>query len=88
MDAWQPVGSFKIRGIGKTCSLAKAEGAKALVSSSGGNAGLATAYAGRALELPTTVVLPTTTPAFAQDQLPSPAAHNCAKRNSIPVLGF
>lgn len=42
----QPSGSFKIRGIGHLCSKAKANGTKRFVSSSGGNAGAAVAYAG------------------------------------------
>ena len=69
MDCMQPPGSFKIRGVGMRAQRALASGAEHLVSSSGGNAGLATAYAGRRLGLPVTVVLPTTTPAFVQDRL-------------------
>lgn len=69
MDAYQPTGSFKIRGIGLLCQRLKAEGAQAFVSSSGGNAGYAAAYAGRALEVPVTVVVPTTTPAFMRDRI-------------------
>lgn len=37
LDALQPSGSFKLRGIGYTCQKAIAEGANALVSSSGGD---------------------------------------------------
>lgn len=66
MDCYQPTGSFKIRGIGQLCEQALAEGYKALVIASGGNAGLATAYAGWKLGLPTTVVLPTNTPLHVQ----------------------
>jgi len=58
MECWQPVGSFKIRGIGAHCRLAFEQGAKKLISSSGGNAGLATAYAGQQLGIPVTVVVP------------------------------
>ena len=57
LDALQPSGSFKLRGIGYTCQKAIAEGANALVSSSGGNAGLATAYAGQRARLGETVGL-------------------------------
>ena len=71
LDALQPSGSFKLRGIGYTCQKAIAEGANALVSSSGGNAGLATAYAGQRLGAPTTVVVPETTPEFIRDRLRS-----------------
>lgn len=61
MEALQPSGSFKNRGIGHICSEYKAQGAKAFVSSSGGNAGLAAAYSGKKLGVPTTIVVPQTT---------------------------
>lgn len=69
MDAWQPTGSFKIRGIGRLCQTLRAEGARAFVSSSGGNAGYAAAYAGQALGVPVTVVVPSTTPAFMREKI-------------------
>lgn len=69
MDCYQPTGSFKIRGIGRLCQQALDEGYRALVIASGGNAGLATAYAGWKLGLPTTVVLPTKTPLHVQDNI-------------------
>jgi len=62
MDCLQPPGSFKIRGIGRTVQQAVAAGAECIVSSSGGNAGLAAAYAARSVGVPATVVLPTSTP--------------------------
>jgi L-serine/L-threonine ammonia-lyase len=71
MDAYQPTGSFKIRGIGLLCQRLKAEGAKALISSSGGNAGYAAAYAGQALGVPVMVVVPTTTPEFMRKRIAS-----------------
>ena len=55
VEALQPIGSFKIRGIGRLCSLAAAKGARRFVSSSGGNAGIATAYAGCRLGIPVSV---------------------------------
>lgn len=61
MEALQPSGSFKIRGIGHACEWHVGRGVKQLVSSSGGNAGLAVAYAGRRLGVEVTVVVPTTT---------------------------
>ncbi|ROS05327.1 L-serine ammonia-lyase [Sinobacterium caligoides] len=61
MEALQPCGSFKARGVGYACEQYIKEGAKALVSSSGGNAGLAVAYSGRCLGVPVTVVVPKTT---------------------------
>lgn len=61
MDALQPCGSFKARGMGHACQKYVAKGAKALITSSGGNAGLAVAYSGRRLRVPVTVVVPKTT---------------------------
>ena len=61
MDALQPTGSFKIRGIGLACQEYIRRGAKRLISSSGGNAGIAVAYAGRRLAVPVVVVVPHTT---------------------------
>ena len=63
LESLQPTGSFKIRGIGRACEEAKAAGARSFVSSSGGNAGLAVAWAGRVLGVPTFVVVPRTTSA-------------------------
>jgi L-serine/L-threonine ammonia-lyase len=60
-DALQPSGSFKLRGIGAVCERYAAEGKTRFVSSSGGNAGIAVAYAGRQLSVPVTVVVPETT---------------------------
>ncbi|XP_068767299.1 serine dehydratase-like isoform X2 [Struthio camelus] len=63
----QPTGSFKIRGIGYLCQEAAKKGCRHFVCSSGGNAGLAAAYAARKLGLPATVVVPSTTgPAVVQ----------------------
>ncbi|MDX1390101.1 MAG: pyridoxal-phosphate dependent enzyme [Acidobacteriota bacterium] len=61
MECLQPIGSFKIRGIGLLCEELKAAGCTRFVSSSGGNAGYAVAYAGRELSLPVLVVVPSTT---------------------------
>jgi L-serine/L-threonine ammonia-lyase len=55
------VGSFKIRGVGLACETYAARGAKRFISSSGGNAGIAVAYAGRKLGVPVTVVVPEST---------------------------
>ena len=66
MESMQPSGSFKIRGIGHACEYHVARGAKRFVSSSGGNAGLAVAYAGRQLGVPVTVVVPESTSARAR----------------------
>lgn len=61
MEALQPSASFKIRGIGFLCQQAVQKGINKFVSSSGGNAGLAAAYAGRKLGVPVTVIVPKTT---------------------------
>ena len=65
-DALQPTGSFKIRGVGHACEHHAAGGARRFLSSSGGNAGIAVAYAGRRLGVPVTVVVPETTSATAR----------------------
>lgn len=59
-ESSQPSGSFKSRGIGVLCQEYKIAGVKGLVASSGGNAGLAVACAGRVLGLPVTVFVPDT----------------------------
>lgn len=69
LEALQPPGSFKIRGIGFACETYLARGARRFVSSSGGNAGLAVAYAGRRLSVPVTVVVPETTSERAKELL-------------------
>lgn len=69
LDALQAPGSFKIRGVGLACETYLARGARRFVSSSGGNAGLAVAYAGRQLRIPVTVVVPQTTSERAQELL-------------------
>ncbi|MDK4739788.1 pyridoxal-phosphate dependent enzyme [Rhizobium sp. CNPSo 3464] len=61
MDALQPPGSFKIRGIGAACEHHARNGKRRFVSSSGGNAGIAVAYAGRRLSIPVSVFVPETT---------------------------
>ncbi|MCL6416788.1 pyridoxal-phosphate dependent enzyme [Aestuariirhabdus sp. Z084] len=65
MEALQPSGSFKCRGVSLACQHYVAQGATSLVASSGGNAGLAVAYAGRKIGVPVTVVVPETTSARA-----------------------
>jgi L-serine/L-threonine ammonia-lyase len=67
MDALQPPGSFKIRGIGFACEEYARRGARRFISSSGGNAGIAAAYAGRRLSIPVVVVVPETASAHAKE---------------------
>ena len=61
LESIQPCGSFKLRGVGHACRVLHERGAKRFVSSSGGNAGYAVAYAGNKLGVPVTVVVPETT---------------------------
>lgn len=58
LENTQPSGSFKLRGMGHACERAVQRGATQLVSSSGGNAGYAVAWAGRRLGVSVTVVVP------------------------------
>ena len=74
MEALQPPGSFKIRGIGYACEQYQRRGAKRFISSSGGNAGIAAAYAGRRLSVPVVVVVPETTSERAKELM----ARECA----------
>jgi L-serine/L-threonine ammonia-lyase len=67
MEALQPSGSFKLRGIGHACARYAERGAHRFISSSGGNAGIAAAHAGRRLGLPVLVVVPETTSARARE---------------------
>lgn len=67
MEALQPPGSFKIRGIGFACEEYLRRGATRFISSSGGNAGIAAAYAGRRLGVPVVVVVPETTTGRARE---------------------
>lgn len=58
MESAQPAGSFKIRGIGHACEEYLKRGAKRFIASSGGNAGLAVAFAGHRLSVPVIIVVP------------------------------
>ena len=67
MEALQPVGSFKARGMGAACRASYDAGVSRVVCASGGNAGYAVAYAGRQLGLEVTIVVPQTTSIRARD---------------------
>lgn len=69
MEALQPTGSFKIRGIGLLCEKYAEQGARCFVSSSGGNAGLAAAYSGRRLGVAVQVIVPKTTLPMMRDKI-------------------
>ncbi|XP_058470876.1 serine dehydratase-like isoform X1 [Solea solea] len=61
MENSQPSGSFKIRGIGHMCQQLATQ-SKGVVCSSGGNAGMAAAYAARHMGVPATIVVPSSSP--------------------------
>lgn len=64
LECLQTSGSFKARGaINKVLSLDSDVAKRGIITASGGNHGLATAYAGRVVDVPTTVYLPSRTPA-------------------------
>lgn len=76
LESEQPSGSFKLRGMSKliaeSIKAAKAEGKEPhIFSSSGGNAGLASAYASKYHNVPCTVVLPVTSQQVSIDKLKS-----------------
>lgn len=74
MESSQPVGSFKIRGLGRACEEKVSEGASRLVCSSGGNAGYAVAYAARCLGVSSRIIVPRTTPAGMREKIRSEGA--------------
>ncbi|MBI5649925.1 MAG: pyridoxal-phosphate dependent enzyme [Chloroflexi bacterium] len=67
MEALQPCGSFKARGMEFACRAARDAGAMRVVCASGGNAGYAVAFTARRLALTATIVVPQTTSPRAQD---------------------
>jgi L-serine/L-threonine ammonia-lyase len=69
MDALQPSGSFKMRGVSHLVQQRVAAGAKAVVCASGGNAGMAAALAAAACGVPATIVVPQTTSAGVRDAI-------------------
>lgn len=69
MDALQPSGSFKMRGVCHLVQRRVAEGARAVVCASGGNAGVAATLAARACGVPATIVVPSTTGAAVRDAI-------------------
>jgi threonine dehydratase len=63
LESLQIAGSFKARGaVSRLRRLAPADLARGLVTASGGNHGLGVAYAGWLASVPTTIVLPSSTP--------------------------
>ncbi|MFQ5675959.1 MAG: pyridoxal-phosphate dependent enzyme [bacterium] len=75
MECYQPVGSFKIRGIGRVCQDQVARGVTELFTSSGGNAGYAVAYAGRQLNAEVNIIVPESTSEVAKETMRAEGAH-------------
>lgn len=61
LEALQPSGSFKDRGVGALCLHYAKQHVNGFISSSGGNAGMAVAFASKALSIPAKVIIPKTT---------------------------
>lgn len=68
MENSQPSGSFKIRGIGHLCQQLASQ-SKGVVCSSGGNAGMAAAFAARKMGVPATIVIPSSSPQLVVQRL-------------------
>lgn len=81
-ETLQPTGSFKDRGIGNFCNYLAKQGSDGFVCSSGGNAGMAVAYASKRLGLPAHIVVPTTTPDHMKAKLKATSA-NIIEHGSI-----
>jgi L-serine/L-threonine ammonia-lyase len=75
MDALQPSGSFKLRGVGRLVQQAVADGAREIVCASGGNAGFAAAYAAQAMGVPVTIVLPESSAKAVAETIAARGAH-------------
>ena len=71
LDALQASGSFKDRGMAHLCATLEQEGAARLISSSGGNAGLAVATVGPKLGMSVSVIVPQTTKPLVIQKLES-----------------
>lgn len=71
LDALQNSGSFKDRGMAHLCHTLQEDGVKHLISSSGGNAGLAVATVGKQLGMQVQVVVPMTTKEMVIQKLKS-----------------
>lgn len=69
MEALQPAGSFKLRGIGLLCEEKAKEGVKRFIAPSGGNAGYAATWAAKELGLSIVVVVPHTTSEEAKNSI-------------------
>jgi len=64
MECYQPVGSFKIRGMEELCRFHFNKGKRNFIASSGGNAGYSLAYIGKQIGVKVKVVVPKSTSEF------------------------
>ena len=64
MEAYQPTGSFKIRGMENLCRHHLANGQRNFIASSGGNAGLSMAYVAKKLGATIQIIVPESTSEF------------------------
>jgi L-serine/L-threonine ammonia-lyase len=71
LDSLQDSGSFKDRGMAHLCHSLQQEGTSKLISSSGGNAGLAVATVGKQLGMEVDVIVPETTKQIVIEKLQS-----------------
>ncbi len=69
LENTQSTASYKIRGIGHMLQNAVKNGCKHIISSSGGNAGMASAYAAKIMGVPCTVIVPVTTAPFMIEKI-------------------
>jgi L-serine/L-threonine ammonia-lyase len=69
LDALQASGSFKDRGMAHLCRTLQQQGVKQLISSSGGNAGLAVATVAQQLNMIVQVIVPKTTKPIVVEKL-------------------
>jgi len=69
LDNLQPCGSFKLRGVGLLCREAAQAGKTEVVCPSGGNAGLAAAFAAARLGMACHIVVPQTTSAVMRTRI-------------------
>ncbi|MCR9191581.1 MAG: pyridoxal-phosphate dependent enzyme [Gammaproteobacteria bacterium] len=69
VETLQPSGSFKLRGLGRLCQCYAEDGFEQLVAASGGNAGVAVAYSGMKLGMPTTIFIPSTSHQLFIDEI-------------------
>lgn len=88
MDALQPGGSFKMRGVGRLVQQRVAQGAKAVVCASGGNAGMAATLAARACGVPATIVVPRSTATAVREAIAARGASLGARRVAPRALAL